>query len=380
MAKGAEKTMNTDCLPLDELQAALPLWGWFAYLRQAGLPLSIDQYQDFCHCVWQGRVLTWQDLRSVSAILWVKPSPDDQQQATFDRAFEEYCSHQGPEPETPLIPETIVEPSFSSTPQGELIDPRPASTPKLPPLPRRPDYTRQVAGGVQSYSKAQPTVAGPWRFGLRRLPLTTSDLRESWQVLNRSLPQNLPQELDLTRTIAKTTSEGLVEELCWRQVPGQGGDLLVLVDSSENMLTYWPALDKLFEAIERRRISPAQIYRFSQVPGRYFYGWRPMEQRVLAERVRLSLGAERSTLLIVSDGGAAIGLPDERRVKKVQEFLRHWRPVARPILWLNPVPMERWAGTPAAGIQAAVGYRMLGPDHFSGASLRRLLASRRWLE
>ena len=53
---------------------------------------------------------------------------------------------------------------------------------------------------------------------------------------------------------------------------------------------------------------------------------------------------------IVSDGGAARGRLDPKRVRATLAVLRRLRAVTQNIAWLNPTPPERWPGTTAGEI------------------------------
>jgi uncharacterized protein len=359
-------------LPLTELEQAMPFWGLFESLREAKLPLDVEQYHELKQSVRWGHVLTWEDLATVGSVVWVKPSDSDWQQQEFDRILQKYRNKSDEDSESKI---SISSPGSSSGSLENHSEIRLA----LPNFPMRssPQGETKIASGIKNLPSSQPSVNQKWKFNLEKLPLSAHNVKDSWLAWRQSNQPAELTELDVRQTVKKST-EGLLEKLVWQQATGQEGNLVVLVDDGENMLTYWPAISKLFEMIDRQRINPAQLYRFSGCPRRYLYYWRDPNKSILAAKVRGNLSLEQTILLVVSDGGAAIGLPDEDRVTETLEFLRCWQKFARPIIWLNPVPSKRWAGTPAAEIEESLGGRMLGLDQFSGTKMRRLISSRSW--
>jgi uncharacterized protein with von Willebrand factor type A (vWA) domain len=53
-------------------------------------------------------------------------------------------------------------------------------------------------------------------------------------------------------------------------------------------------------------------------------------------------------LLVVSDAGSARGYLNRRRALQTAAFLAEARRLFPTIVWLNPMPRARWAGTTAA--------------------------------
>jgi uncharacterized protein len=359
-------------LPLDELAQEMPFWDLFVSLREAELPLNVEQYHELKQSVRWGHVLTWEDLATVGSLVWVKPSDSNWQQQEFDRILQAY--QQKPPAEQPSATSMSSAESFPE-PQANHSE----TKVKMPEFPMRasPQGEHKIASAVKSPKSTQLATNSEWKLSLEKLPLSTDSVKNSWLVWRQHQQLSEFVDLDAGQTIQQST-EGLLENLVWQQATNQNGDLVVLVDDGENMLTYWPAMGKLFEAIHRKRINPAQMYRFSGCPRRYLYDWRQPNKSILTTKVRGNLSSNQTMLLVVSDGGAAIGLPDEDRVTETLEFLQEWQDFVRPIIWLNPVPSDRWAGTPAAKIEQSLGGRMLGLDQFSGAKMQRLIGSRGW--
>jgi uncharacterized protein len=363
--------VSGDFLPLAKLQEPLPFWDWFLYLCEAGWKLTLDQYDDLRKSIWLGQIATWQDLAEVSALLWVKPSDGNKQQLFFNETFAAYQKKSLiSEPPEPDHPDKLPEKESTS-----LDKPRP-----LPKIPWRewPRGADKSLAGIKMPDENPIAVSDKWRLYLTDLPISIEKITDTWRVWQETQPPNADQEIDVERTMAGMSPLGYIEEIVWQPAAVNSPELVVLVDEGENMQTYWPLVSKLFKTIEQKRITPAKIYRFKNYPWRFLYHWKQPGKSVLAADVLKNLSPERTILLVVSDCGAATGLEDEDRVSGTLEFLERWQKSVRPILWLNPVPEDRWAKTPAAAIQHQLGGRMLTLEQVSGLLMRRLVGSRSW--
>jgi uncharacterized protein len=355
--------MMTDLLA--EIQQPLPFWDLFEHLCSRKIALILDDYGCLKRSVRLGYVKTPEDLQEVCALLWMKPHNRD----LFQKAFLDYQQPILPvKPESNEISATITTLNRPETkPQSPVSD--------LPPLPLRPmpQGNIQVLGGLQTPPADHLSLNQNWKFSLNKLPISAQQVRDSWRVLKQLPRSDTYQDIDVEKTIAQINPLGWIEEIAWHSAVDEQAELLVLVDEGDNMQTYLPALSKLFEAIKEHRIHHAQIYRFTGYPWRFLYRWQQPNKAVVAETVLERCHVDRTILLVVSDCGAAIGFHDEDRIRGSLAFLDRWQHSVRPILWLNPVPSDRWVGTPAAEIQDRLEGRMFTPEEFTESFLRRLV-------
>ncbi len=70
------------------------------------------------------------------------------------------------------------------------------------------------------------------------------------------------------------------------------------------------------------------------------------------------LHQQRLIAIILSDAGASSPLFHPERVTGTGKFLARLLPCMREVLWLNPLPSERWVDTTAALTQTAMAGRM----------------------
>ena len=191
-----------------------------------------------------------------------------------------------------------------------------------------------------------------------QVPISQETVKRTWQRLRRPMPDSGVQELDLVATIEQIGREGVFSGVVSRPVLQKKSDLLLLIDDSQAMLPFAPVIQPLIQMVLDRRISPAQIYRFSQCPTESLYDWqRPLRSVPLA-KVLGRLNRSRTVVIIVSEAGAASPLYPER-AERTGAFLVRLLPCVREVIWFNPLSQERWKGTTAEVIQFALSGRMV---------------------
>jgi uncharacterized protein len=174
-------------------------------------------------------------------------------------------------------------------------------------------------------------------------------------------------ELNIAATIEAQCRNGVLDQPVLVPARRNQARLVVLMDASPSMLP-WPALDRLLTAsLAEGRLGEWAVYYFDNVPSESLYRDPDFLRPISLERVfRKHYG---STLLVVSDAGAARGCHNTTRAPDTARFLshvaRHWRPV----VWINPMPRARWRKTSAEAIRALAGVRMfeLTEDGLIGA-------------
>jgi uncharacterized protein with von Willebrand factor type A (vWA) domain len=114
------------------------------------------------------------------------------------------------------------------------------------------------------------------------------------------------------------------------------------------MAPWRPFLQTLVYSLALGQLRTAEMRYFSNFPRSWVFRTAVMRERVSLEQVsRRNAG---SALLIISDGGAARGHFSPERVRQTLRFLDRAAEHFRPIVWINPMPRQRWTGTSAAAL------------------------------
>ena len=336
-----------------------PFLDLFHQLRQAGMKLTPEQYNLLQQALEQGHGLSgWEDLKRVCRLLWVKPSLDydgDLFEQTFDRYVQDH--------------QRRFQAATTSQTSATTTAIRTGSQPTLPQVPPRRMPATQAEGERQAPIALQTAPVAlrqatktSWVIAPTALPLSLRSVQSSWRSLRRPISNGPATEVDLEATLNRIDQHGYFSEVVLRPERRQQGDLLLLIDDSDAMLPFRPALQPLITAVNEHHITPAQIYRFTVYPDDYLYDWDQPSKAIPLATLLPRLHRSRTTVLLVSDGGAATGTKSLERQRRIAMFLERLCPCIHQLLWLNPLPPERWAFTTAQAIAQALNGRMIPLD------------------
>jgi uncharacterized protein len=354
---------------LPENQAFMPLWDLFQQLRQAGMKLTIEDYDLFRKSIASAFGLSsWEDLEDICRLLWVKPSQNYDGQV-FDREFAQYRSHQTEQFEQLRRQQQAV--SLSTTKRqtptlGEIpLTPPPRNRPdkktpeelkKPPGWPTKELTNRRSAEAVKSLHN--PSQEQSAQFSIK-IPIAAAELQRNAANFPRALPEWQLSELDIDATVDRIGREGIYCEEVKRPLIQKKVRLLLLIDDSNAMRPFAPATTPFVQMMMQRGKRQALIYRFNEYPGDYLYYWeRPLWGLPLTQ-IAKTLNKQRTMVIMVSDAGAASPLYEEERVTRTSKFLERLLPAVRDVVWINPLPPERWPDTTAEPIATALAGRMV---------------------
>jgi uncharacterized protein with von Willebrand factor type A (vWA) domain len=338
----------------------------FQQLRQAGMKLTPEQYDLLQQSLQQGYGLGgWDDLKRLCRLLWVKPSPD-YDAAIFERAFDHYVATYHRQ----------FQSQSAKQPQQEPRSKVPDSVSSLPPVPPRRMPSTQGSGDTESpiaVKTLPPNPAAPkkstWVITPQAFPLTLETMQGSWKSLRRPERSGDATEIDFEATLDRIQREGFLAEVVLRPERRLGAELLLLVDDSEAMLPFRPAFEVLIQAVNENRITPAQIYRFTSYPDEYLYEWARPTHAIPFSTVYTRLHRSRTIVLVISDAGAATRTRNPQRQEGIATFLDQIAPCIRQLIWVNPLPPDRWTFTTAESIAQALDGGMI---HLDAASLQSI--------
>ena len=350
----------------------------FRKLQDAGMALTLEQYELLRKAVAQGYGLGgWQDIKRVCRLLWVKPCANYDGKI-FDLTFERYIKqhHDKMPVQSALL---VSEPPKPKKPPSNL----PQIPPRIPPRSKSPSTEKQGKGQVPAAVETGTTpnpkkpVSTPFEdakkgkefhFKPTDFPIQLQDVQVSWRLLRQAKQVGLDYELDLEATLVQIEQEGIFSNVVMRPVRTRRAELLLLIDDSSAMIPFFPALAPFIQAIKEARITPACIYRFTSYPDEYLYHWHYPTQAESLTSLLPKLHRHRTVALIFSDAGAATATYTQERIQGILKFLTALSPCVRQIIWLNPLPSQRWEQTSAWTIDAVLNGKMLT---YEPASLQR---------
>jgi len=378
---------------------ALPLLGLFQRLIERGAALGGRDYLDGLRALEAGYGgCDPVRLRRLAEILWARTDEDHRtisqwfaaitplpEPALADlneqlRQLEDRPRSQHPGPQLmPSAPGAAAPAAANpggadaATPQDDPATPRvrlaiaPASTGQGLGLPRL---------------EANPPLLGT--YGLQPRPLLQMrQLALLWRRLRRNQRLGVKQELDLQASLRARCELGVLLRPVLRPCRRNTTKLLILADASPSMAPWQPFLKVLEASLAHGRLGDAVLGWFVNVPGTTLQVAAPLQAVAARQKVQRESQLELlrrfagGAVLVLSDAGSARGLQSRRRVRRTKAFLEsaaHW---GMQVVWINPMPAQRWIGSSAAQIEREVPVLMLpldeenlarAVDHLRGAS------------
>ncbi|QJB28393.1 CoxE [Limnospira fusiformis] len=360
----------------------LPLRELFDKLRQAGFVLGIDEYELLLEALMKGFGIEDEAaLKRLCKTLWVKSVEDEK---IFNSYFEEVMSQplenplvtvEKPTPAKPAIPTTQPQvKQVKTTPTLPPNDERVSPDKLPPPEPRRDEPPQPPTQPSSEAEKSEPdesefmlpevavemddevqllkTITSEQFFlSSDYLPLTKREMKQTWRYLRLPIREGPLVELDVTATIEKIIRDGFFLEPVL--VPRRRNlvELVLLLDIDGSMVAFHPLGDRLKDTATRGgKLGASRVYYFHNCPVDYVYGKPGYSEAVRVEDMLSGLSANRACMLIFSDAGAARGGYSEDRLQLTERFLRQCQQHLRYLVWVNPVPRERWARSTAGEI------------------------------
>lgn len=178
-------------------------------------------------------------------------------------------------------------------------------------------------------------------------PISRRYMVYSWRYLRRMVGDGREDVLDVAATIAKFCEQGFFLEPKYCRRERNHTDLLLLIDQEGSMTPFHHFTRDLVETAQyESNIQQVRVGYFHNVPAEYIYRDPYLTEKVLFESI-LAAGDGNTSVLIVSDGGAARGDRRSERFSATAEVLWQIKQHTKLIAWLNPIPPERWRGTTA---------------------------------
>jgi hypothetical protein len=189
----------------------------------------------------------------------------------------------------------------------------------------------------------------------------------SWRYLRRMVADGREDVLDVEGTIAKVCEQGFFLEPKYSRREQNHADLLLLIDQEGSMTPFHRFTRDLVETAQyESNIQQVRVGYFHNVPAEYIYRDPYLTEKVLFASILAECDGNTS-VLIVSDGGAARGDRRSERFSATAEVLWQIKQHTKLIAWLNPIPPERWQGTTAQFLAHLVSMYPLDPHGLNQA-------------
>lgn len=182
-------------------------------------------------------------------------------------------------------------------------------------------------------------------------PVTSRQLKQGWRYLRRSVREGPKTELDIEATVNQIGQQGMLMEAVMVPPRINKTELLLLIDHDGSMVPFHALSRRLAEtAVRAGRLGNAGIYYFHNCPVKYlFHDVLFQNSESIGDFLNITC-SPKTTVLIFSDGGAARGGFNPKRLQLTADFLGQLRQRVKYVAWLNPLSQKRWTQTTAGAI------------------------------
>jgi uncharacterized protein with von Willebrand factor type A (vWA) domain len=336
---------------MSEQGSQLPLIELFTRLRQADVPLGVDDYQVFLHALQAGFGLADREaLARLCRMVWIK---SQEHEALFSYHFDQVLpaaatAEQSRADAKPCGPDPQDDETLLSSQRPQ----RPASV-SVPEV-----VFSQKDQAVQAVLHAASETELPYPRFVRSdeyFPVTRRQLKESWRYLRRPVREGPRTEVDIAATLHEIGRTGILLEPVLIPPRINRAELLLLIDQGGSMVPFQALSHRLVaSALRGGRTEEVAVYYFRNCPADYLYRDPAHRGAVALQEILNRPRSDSCGAVIFSDAGAARRSFNPQRCELTGRFLARCAGCFRSIVWLNPTPRTRWAGTTAGSIRQLV--------------------------
>ncbi|MGI0486435.1 VWA containing CoxE family protein [Pantanalinema rosaneae CENA516] len=337
----------------------------FAQLRDRGFKLGIGEYLAAVKAIEAGGFGQHREqLRQTLRLLWCHSGAE---QAEFDLIWQSLAQAETPPISVNQPDQQAAEGTEQESKEMDLLQFAPAqqriespqiiqtAPPQMAPLPVRAPLSLIESGNLPDFQTYYP--------------LSRRSMVYNWRYLRRPVPNGPRDVLDIPETVNQVTQQGYFLAPAYRRREQNEARLLLLIDQNGSMMPFHRFTRDLVEtvltdsALQEDHIA---VFYFQNVPREYVYRDAYLTLPISIKEV---LGGcdQDTSVLIVSDAGAARGHRQLERIRATTEFLFQFRQHTSLIAWLNPMPEHRWVGSSAEILEKLVPMQQMDQDGFSQA-------------
>ncbi|MEE3717286.1 hypothetical protein V2H45_11050 [Tumidithrix elongata RA019] len=204
-------------------------------------------------------------------------------------------------------------------------------------------------------------------------PISRRYMVYAWRHLRRLVPFGRQDILDVDATVSSVAERGFYLSPTYRRREVNRTHLLLFVDREGSMTPFHRFVRHLVEtAQDESGLERVDVFYFRNVFEDIVfcdqYLTQPLALKPIATTKAALAECDRDAIaIVISDAGAARGHDSFERFHACTEFLYTLRQEVDTIVWLNPLPQERWRNTSAEKIAYFVPMYALEPEGLSAA-------------
>jgi len=216
--------------------------------------------------------------------------------------------------------------------------------------------------GKSVKTTTEENLVAPYKIHLldKHIVLKERQLKQRWRTLKKIVDGNIGNEIDILATIRQVGETGFLLNPVFQKEKKNAANLITLVDNQGSMVAFKGLTNALIQTASKGAKIDTNVFYFKNLPKinkdeTDFNIYRTPAYTSfsgLIKELQHQLYKKKDiAILIISDAGAARGNLNIDRLNETVQLLQVIKHFSFKIVWLNPVPEDRWIGTSAALIK-----------------------------
>lgn len=316
----------------------------FTRCRRAGLVLGVGELLAAFEAVMGGwGVESNETLKQVLQLLWCKSIEEGREfELIWEAVLPLFAGHDHEREPEPPTDEPPTPPRRDKPPQMQPPRPMGEKAPAAVESRGKPGW-----GTLPVRAAYKPVAMDSAGSFIAYGPVTRRAMAYAWRYLRRPVADGPQDILDIKATVSLAARLGYYLEPVYRRRERNHAHLLLLLDQNGSMTPFHRFTRDLVETARYdSRIEKIDVVYFHNVFADHVYLDEHLTSPTPLNEVLVQCD-DTSSLLVVSDAGAARGHRNLKRIRYSAEFLAKLKWTSSMIAWLNPMPQERWDGSSA---------------------------------
>lgn len=358
----------------------LPLYPIFETLRKNGFSLGINDYYDLLSIMQaggsfdkkNGRLDKYKTMR-VCKTLWLKPN---QSEFVFESIFNEHyfdiynkSENETVNPESNYPEKTPIEENETHDLSDQKIDKqekeRKTILPKDKVIPQEEKsnnlkfpYVKLImeenAGENIELYEENAEITRKFLFLDNYMSLSKRKMQQIWCFLPIFHYTDDKSRIDINKTVQELLEKQSLSSILYSRKREANANVVLLTDHKGSMIAFEKQIGSIFSSLKATIESKSILrYYFYNTIQDYLYKNTSHTKYVETVKVINKLNIN-SVIIIVSDAGTARGNNSGERFKSsIRSYIRFSKKSPK-IIWLNPMPKERWKNTTAERISRII--------------------------
>ena len=329
----------------------------FAHLRKKGFDLGIGELLAALQAVDKINVTDKEELCQTAKLIWCNSLEQRNQfeiiwQDLSSVLFKPMPSDKDIERDPSIPPSKPQDNTTTSATTSESPTEMENSIPDWKVLP-------VCAPEVTSLPESQFELNTYW-------PLSRRSMANNWRYLRRPIADGPEDVLDVEVTIKRFSLQGFFLAPAYQRRKRNNAHILLFIDQNGSMEPFHRFSRDLVETVYESSISQVEVFYFHNIITPYIY-LNPHMTSTVALADTLQPCSSDTSILIISDAGAARGYRQFNRIGDTSKTLHKLKRYTPLVAWLNPMPQARWVDTSAEIIAKLIPMFQMNSDGFSKA-------------